>query len=551
MCMWEGSLMPPEDMGPVDTKTVENVFRHCGAEIENQNTALVSDALRREIMGPNGFVEYMWFNMPDGGMYCTACGQEMAKTSAANHLAWMKCPACGKYVMARSARRSHKKLHQEFYAVQWQKSAVEKDALVMIGIYCGADYSRCEKAEKVIVPCMIDVFRYGKGAARYQRCVFSWEGTGVDPWHKKRDVRAIGTAYFGRKVDILINERSFERAIEGTAFEGAYDTITAAFQSRGYYRTGDHSEIVAAIARRPWIEYMAKAGFKWMATAATERMDRNLLNWRKSSVREIMRLSVDRYAELKGKRADISPGTLKVLQLMDAQGVRITLDEAVKLSRGFEIDAYTELFGRNTVDRALVKYLLKQKEDRGLLRDYWRMCTDMHIDLSDEQARLPRNIRAAHDRLVDIRDAEMIRRRNASQTKAAEDNQSKLDRRLPDLEKKYCFAANGLILRPARDLKELINEGNALRHCVGTYIARYAEGQTDILFLRRAEEPDKPWRTIEISPHNGRIIQDRGYKNDRDSAGKSTMTEELADALSAFWEAFEAARREKKARKSA
>lgn len=314
-------------MGPVDTKTVENVFRHCGAEIENQNTALISDATRRQIVGPNGFREYMWFNMPGGGMYCTACGQEMAKDAEASHNAWMRCPACGKCVMAKSARISHKRLKQEFYSVQWQKSAAEKDALVMIGIYCGADYSRCEKAEKVIVPCLIDVFRYGKGAARYQRCVFSWAGTGVDPWHKMRDVRAIGTGYFGHKVDILINERSFERAIDGTAFRSAYDTIVAAFLSRGYCHTGDRSKIMAAIARRPWIEYMAKAGFKWMATAATERMDRGLLDFHKKTVREIMRLSVDRYAELKGKRADISPDTLRVLQLMDSKGIRMIADK--------------------------------------------------------------------------------------------------------------------------------------------------------------------------------------------------------------------------------
>lgn len=551
MCMWQGSLMPPGDMGTVDTKTVENVLKHCGAEIENQNTVQISDAARREIMGPNGFLEYMWFNMPDGGMYCTACGQEMPKAAEASHNTWMKCPACGKYVMAKSARISHKRVKQEFYTVQWQKSAVEQDTLVMIGIYCGADYSRCEKTEKVIVPCLIDVFRYGKGAVRYQRCVFTWEGTGLAPWHKKRDVRALGAAYFGNKVDVLIDERSFERAMEGTAFKGAYDTITAAFQSRGIYHTGDHSEIIAAIARRPWIEYMAKAGFKWMATAATERMDRNLVDWRKKNVREIMRLSVDRYAELKGKRADISPNTLKVLQLMDSKGVRISLDEAVKLSRDYSIDTYTELFGKDAVDRALIKYLLRCRGDTYLLWDYWRMCKGMHIDLTDEMARFPRNIREAHDRLADIRDAEMIRARNVTQTKAAEDNQSKLDGRLPDLEKKYYFSANGLILRPARDLKELINEGNALRHCVGTYIARYASGETDICFLRRAEEPEKPWRTIEISPHNGRIIQDRGYKNDRDSAGNSTMTEELADALAVFWEEFDAARKARKARKSA
>ena len=62
-----------------------------------------------------------------------------------------------------------------------------------------------------------------------------------------------------------------------------------------------------------------------------------------------------------------------------------------------------------------------------------------------------------------------------------------------------------VVERPARKLIELIDEGNALNHCVGSYVDSYANGRTDILFLRRAEEPDKPWRTIEFSPTTGRM----------------------------------------------
>ena len=69
----------------------------------------------------------------------------------------------------------------------------------------------------------------------------------------------------------------------------------------------------------------------------------------------------------------------------------------------------------------------------------------------------------------------------------------------------------GLILRVPRDTQEIKNEGAALHHCVGTYVDRVAKGQTHIFFVRRVEEPDTPYFTMEYN--NGRVIQCRGNHN--------------------------------------
>ena len=59
--------------------------------------------------------------------------------------------------------------------------------------------------------------------------------------------------------------------------------------------------------------------------------------------------------------------------------------------------------------------------------------------------------------------------------------------------------------------QEIKNEGAALHHCVGTYVDRVAKGQTHIFFVRRVEEPDTPYFTMEYN--NGRVIQCRGNHN--------------------------------------
>jgi hypothetical protein len=59
---------------------------------------------------------------------------------------------------------------------------------------------------------------------------------------------------------------------------------------------------------------------------------------------------------------------------------------------------------------------------------------------------------------------------------------------------------------------ELKAEGKALHHCVGTYAERVANGSTNIFFIRKAEQPDTPYYTLEIG-QNGSIVQCRGNKN--------------------------------------
>ena len=58
---------------------------------------------------------------------------------------------------------------------------------------------------------------------------------------------------------------------------------------------------------------------------------------------------------------------------------------------------------------------------------------------------------------------------------------------------------------------DLVDEGKALRHCVGGYIDNVAEGRCLIVFVRRVEEPKKPYVTVEV--RDGKIAQIHGDHN--------------------------------------
>ena len=69
-----------------------------------------------------------------------------------------------------------------------------------------------------------------------------------------------------------------------------------------------------------------------------------------------------------------------------------------------------------------------------------------------------------------------------------------------------------MLIRPADDADELIAEGAALHHCVGGYADRMADGESAIFFIRRLEEPDRPYYTLELV--NRRVIQCRTRHNE-------------------------------------
>lgn len=73
------------------------------------------------------------------------------------------------------------------------------------------------------------------------------------------------------------------------------------------------------------------------------------------------------------------------------------------------------------------------------------------------------------------------------------------------------FDLGKYILRHPSDFKELQREGRELQHCVANYLDRIVNGETDVLFLRKKDEPGKPFFTVEVM--NDTVTQVRTFKN--------------------------------------
>jgi hypothetical protein len=142
----------------------------------------------------------------------------------------------------------------------------------------------------------------------------------------------------------------------------------------------------------------------------------------------------------------------------------------------------------------------KQSEISGEYRDYLELCKLLGCDLKNDFALFPRDLKTSHDNA-----AKMFRAQKDNIVSKAISAMHK------PLTNAFGFSDNGFTVIAPKAVKELTDEGHALRHCVGVYTERVAKGECVILFLRRSDALTKPFVTVEVK--NGAVTQVRGQNN--------------------------------------
>ena len=149
------------------------------------------------------------------------------------------------------------------------------------------------------------------------------------------------------------------------------------------------------------------------------------------------------------------------------------------------------------------------------LADYLDDAAALRLDLTNKTVLFPRNLRERHA-------ATSAERKYRADEASRKRMQARADKLSP-----FAWERDGLLIRPATSAAELTAEGKALHHCVGTYSERYASGETEIWFVRRKEDPDTPFFTLEY--RDGRIVQCRTLHN------RSCDTEPAVKAFVTAW----------------
>ena len=118
------------------------------------------------------------------------------------------------------------------------------------------------------------------------------------------------------------------------------------------------------------------------------------------------------------------------------------------------------------------------------------------------------HLRIVHDNLVALLN-------HQHQEGYAERNRKQCEdyaKRYKKLKEKYFAEDDEFIITPPLNAADLVSEGSNLHHCVGGYVNAIAEGRTNILFLRKKEDPNTSFYTIEVS-NRGVCVQIHGTSN--------------------------------------
>ena len=143
--------------------------------------------------------------------------------------------------------------------------------------------------------------------------------------------------------------------------------------------------------------------------------------------------------------------------------------------------------------------------------DYIGMRIALGYDMNNTVYQYPRDLRAAHDKMV----LETNKEKMDERIRFVEQRYSNIKSEYRKLRKKYYFEDDKYLIRPARSAKEIVEEGRILHHCVGgdNYLRKHNDGQTYILMLRFKDKAEQPYITVEINSQNNKIMQWYGEKD--------------------------------------
>lgn len=518
--------------------------------------------------------QYLW-KYPNKITRCTACGMGV-EGFYGRHGQFYACPCCGARAEFRYEARGHRRVFDEFVLYEWRRSVIDPETVTLTATWVQRDSTHGHEPHKALLrtsTTALYVFRPGRAVTVYKKQQ-SWGRYGVESsWERVDSVHPEHTktgTYRG--ADVVVDYAEFRRAIEGTRIGRLYDLLMTESNTMATLELMP----IANCARRLWLEYLAKCGQERLAAELfrDSHISKSLIpNQRARNPRELMGLTEGQWFEIRRDGVTLDTDLLSRLHILNRLGIGAVKVADAEALDGASIGALkyllpeSQTWGGSTIGemiarlpdrlrRKILRRCLREWRSIPEWRDYYHQLRKLgEVDLegappngheydrrlfapdADPALLLPKDMHAMHARMTEreqlLEDAQKL--------KKIEGLRGKFEAAiLPKLMKQYSFEAEGLVLRPFVGAAEVIAEGRALSICIGSYAESYMKGSTVICCLRRADDPDTPWRAIEFSTA-GHRLQDRGYRNDR-FTGIPPETKALLDR---FWRAFDEAHQRK------
>lgn len=450
--------------------------------------------------------------------WCSHC-HHFIRLDVSRHREETACPHCGSVGEQIHGWRGYSRLHDRILTYTYSSAA--DGALVAVSLYAEAWwYKKGVMPWRVCPTVLLDsvsVFRIGEGGAMACPAHGRWPTAGCSLDHVMLP-RYRGNNYKNMGVSVLwsieIDEKSFTRAVKRTPFRYVFCAIPAKKRNeilrwdgaiRLLDRTACYSFAVECLAK------MGKAMQTFLFYAAYNAAWGKVINWKGKTLRSVVRgtLTKEEKAWLHEKGEVLSPSVLRAWQELRKKGIQQTLLPEM-VATGYSLRLYREV--PDVAPARILHYLKKEQCGGDYYADYLAMCKEMNVDLTSKANLFPRNIEQAHEAAMGhvrtLTKLERLRERR----KEAQGMDAAWEEHRAAIEKRYGFTADGITIRVPEKMEELIDEGNAMHNCVGTYVRRVASGSTIVVFIR-TEDTDERLGTMEIAADGTHIVQARAAFN--------------------------------------
>lgn len=473
----------------------EEYLKHISTEITEEMKKFVDD----EVFGEKEYLFVENINGINQG-HCTKCHNEYELKQNYKHNSGGICPICGAKLQVKLSRYGRKNCKNDACFYYFEKSILDSNTIVCKGYYVTRDYIDYRNPTTEYLLEAIYLFSDKSGKMLKLNYSYLWG----ESWSEKKTVFDFNQGWLAPKM-CYISRKSIRKATKGTRFQYIPSKLL-----QGYHST---VKVFDEFAKYPWLEQIYKIGFTTIVEdKITGGYLYNCLNYRGKDIFKIVRLSRKDVKDIKESKACVTPLFIKLyqMQIKDKSGLSPEEVKNIEDHYRFNFAKLTDVLKYTTMKKAF-KYMEKQymkfkekyynkEQTLTTWSDYIENCIELEMDLKDEKNLFPKDVYNSHQNTM-------------KQIKVKGDAliDAKIKKRVEKL-MNYYFENEGLCIRPALNVEDLIQEGKTLGHCVATnYTKPYASGQTDIFFIRKISDINTPYFTIEIKKNKIIQVQGKGH----------------------------------------
>lgn len=457
---------------------------------------------------------YFFYDYKKGGRdvigICSACGREI-KLSDVKQGVKKPCPLCRKEIICKPRSRRSKHMYDRSTAQVIQNTRNGEIVLRIIKIYYS--YKDSDTPE-------IDIYENARhfihrdaesGQVQIDSYYYTYHSGILTDWKEgERPRSSIFYSGFESEASGHLFTRNLPDALAGTPWQ--YCPITEYYNH--FRRPLLAPRFLIVYLYHPALEHLIKTGFYSIVESLFCGYTDNCLDESQHRTHRILGIAAEDVDFLRGHDPDMT--LLKIYQ--GYTGLKKRRELLTWQIRNDASNDVLPILHHMTPHKAM-RYLDAQfgflrfrktkyggqryKTMQDLVteyRDYLDICKKLEYDLKNSFVKYPKDLQKAHD-------------------KAAKRLKHKIDAKVKrdfaavykNISGQYDFEISGMKIVYPKISDDIIREGHALHHCVGSYTGRIIRGECVVLFLRQCCDPTKSFYTIEI--RGNKLVQVRGMGN--------------------------------------